>query len=96
MLQQVLVFGSEVYEQQSNIAVNYYNRGIREEVKSYSIVSANIIKDNQVEINSKEKIKVYYADGTSKIVRQEYKYTCEKIDGNWIITKMSDIDKISV
>ncbi len=96
MLQQVLVFGSEVYEQQSNIAVNYYNRGIREEVKSYSIVSANIIEDNQVEINSKEKIKVYYADGTSKIVRQEYKYTCEKIDGNWIITKMSDIDKISV
>ena len=91
----VLVYGSPVYEQQCNIALNYYNRGIREEVKSYSIVSFEILEENKVEIHSKEKIKVYYAEGTSRVVKQEYKYTCEKINGSWIITEMSDIDKFS-
>ncbi|MCI8307684.1 MAG: M56 family metallopeptidase [Lachnospiraceae bacterium] len=93
-LHHVLLYGSPVYEQQCNIAKNYHNRGIREEVKSYAIVSINRMEDNRVEIISKEKIKVYYADNTSKLVKQEYKYTCENIDGSWIITEMSDIDGI--
>ncbi|MDE6635466.1 MAG: hypothetical protein K2K09_02530, partial [Lachnospiraceae bacterium] len=90
-LHYVLQAGSEVYEQQCRIAMNYYNRGIKEEVKSYVIVSFNAIDSDQIEINSKEKIRVYYADGTSKLVKQEYSYTCENIDGSWIITKMSNI-----
>lgn len=94
-LHYVLAADSEVYEQQCSIAKNYYKRGIKEEVKSYAIISFNIIDSNQVEINSKEKIKVDYADATSKLVDQEYKYTCENIDGSWIITKMSDIDNSS-
>lgn len=90
-LHYVLQAGSEVYEQQCNIAMNYYNRGIKEEVKSYVIVSVSESDMNHVVINSKEKIRVYYADGTSKLVRQGYSYTCENIDGSWIITEMSDI-----
>lgn len=96
-LQQVLAVDSEVYKQQCAIAKNYYERGIREKVKSYSISQVDTISQadtmttEQIEISSQEKIKVFYADTTSKLVRQKYRYTCECIDGNWVITKMEEI-----
>lgn len=90
-LQQVLAVGSEVYEQQCAMARNYHERGIREKVKSYSTSQVNTLTAEQIEINSQEKIKVFYADTTSKLVKQEYRYTCECIDGNWMITKMEEI-----
>ena len=93
-LDQVLAAGSDVYEQQCYMANNYYSRGIREEVKSCSIASVNNISDEnaeQVEIISKEKINVFYADASEKIVKQKYRYRCEKIDGNWYITRMDEV-----
>lgn len=89
-LSYVLSPGSPVYEQQCSIAENYYERGIREEVKSYAIASVEKVNDRRVAIISKEKIKCTYADNTSKVVKQHYKYTCENIDGGWMITEMSD------
>lgn len=90
-LNEVLAAGSEVFEQQSAIVENYHKRGIHEKVISCSVTAMNDVGFGQVEIQSKEKIRVYYKDGKSKIVRQKYRYTCEERDGNWMITKMDEV-----
>lgn len=92
-MSQVLYVGSDVYEQQCNIVKNYYRRGIREEIKSYSISSAKEITSNCVELYSKEKIKVFYVDNTTKVIKQKYCYTCEYINQTWRITKMEEITR---
>lgn len=88
----VLAPQSEVCKQQTGIVKNYYSRGIHEEIKSYSITSENLISDSMVTVDSKEKIKVTYADASERIVKQRYRYTCEIIDGGWIITAMNQIN----
>lgn len=88
---QVLAIDSDVYRQQCNLVKNYYKRGIHEEVKACSITALDTVAPNQVKINSKEKIKVYYGNDTSKIVKQKYQYTCEFRNGGWFITDMKDI-----
>lgn len=90
-MDEVLAPDSKVYRQQCDLVKNYYKRRIHEEVKSCSISSVNTIASNQVTVNSREKIKVYYGDGTTKLVRQKYQYTCEYRDKGWIITKMDEI-----
>lgn len=90
-LNEVLAVDSEVYEQQSAIVKNYYKRGIHEKVISWSVTKMNDTGVRQVEIQSKEKIRVYYKDGGSKIVRQKYRYTCEERGGKWVITKMDEV-----
>ncbi|MCH5252401.1 MAG: hypothetical protein J1F22_05450 [Lachnospiraceae bacterium] len=102
---QVLYEGSDVYVQQCELVKNYYKRGIKEKVKTCSISSLNVISPTQVEIISMEKIKVFYTDTEdeikaikketikqkSKLIKQQYLYTCEYIDEQWIITGMDDI-----
>lgn len=90
-MDQVLEPDSDVYRQQCNLVKNYYKRGIREKVKSSSISSVHRTDAGSVEIDSREKIKVFYGDGTSKVVRQKYRYTCKRISRTWIITGMEDI-----
>lgn len=90
-MSRVLAEGSEVYEQQCNLVKNYYKRGIREEILTCSISSAQIMTPNQVEIRSMEKIKVFYGDDTTKVIDQQYRYTCEYRNRNWIITRMEEI-----
>ena len=90
-MSQVLYVGSDVYEQQCELVKNYYKRGIREKIKTCSISAAKAITSEQVEIISKEKIKVFYADTDAKIIKQRYQYTCEYIDERWIITGMDEI-----
>lgn len=90
-LSQVLSADSDVYEQQCDIVKNYYKRGIRETVKSCSVLTVDKKSEIAVNIISKEKIKVSYADKTSKLVKQSYCYTCEYIDNTWVITKMEDV-----
>lgn len=95
-IDRVLAVGSEAYGQQCALIENYYKRGIREEVKSFSASSVKMIDSSHAEICSKEKIKVSYADGSSKIVRQKYRYLCEQFTARsiytewpvWEITKM--------
>ncbi|HBA97617.1 MAG TPA: hypothetical protein DCZ23_05875 [Lachnospiraceae bacterium] len=92
-MNQVLSPDCDVYVQQCNLVKNYYKRGIREKVKSYS-VSVREREDDGVEIDSKERIKVFYADGESRIVKQTYRYICERYadgKGGWIITGMEEI-----
>jgi len=96
----VLAVDSDVYKQQSDLAINYYKRGIREKVKTFSISQTSKMKGAEagqkdlsllMKIDSKEVIKVFYADGSTKIVKQKYRYTCECIDQNWVITDMEEI-----
>lgn len=96
----VLDVGSDVYKQQSDLAKSYYKRGIRERVKSFSISLVSETAGEEAgqkdlglrkKIDSKEVIKVFYADDSFKIVRQKYRYTCECIDQNWVITNMEEI-----
>lgn len=90
-MSQVLDTGSDVYEQQCFMAKNYYKRGIREEIKSYSITQVKAISPLHIELQSKEKIRVFYEDTSSKLIKQKYFYTCEYKDNKWVITKMEDI-----
>lgn len=90
-LDQVLLEGSDVYKQQCAIVQNYHKRGIREEIQTYSISSAIKRTANQVSIDSDEEILVHYSDGTSKVVRQKYRYTCEYVGQGWIVTDMQEI-----
>lgn len=95
-MDRVLAMDSEAYEQQCALVKNYYKRGICEEVKSFSISSVKMTDPSHAEICSKEKIKVSYADGSVKIVRQKYRYLCEQFTARsiytewpvWEITKM--------
>lgn len=87
----VLAEGSRVYEQQCALVKNYHKRGIREEVKKCSIASVQFTASSQVKISSRERIKVYYGDDTMKVVKQKYQYTCEMVDGGWIITEMQEL-----
>ena len=84
----LLVLNGKCHDQQCDIAKNYYSRGIREEVQSYSIESNKVVNDTCVKITAKEKIKVSYSDGSSKIVDQKYCYTCKLISHKWYITAM--------
>lgn len=70
--------------------LNYHKRGIREKAKQCEVDLVRITNDLTIQINSKEQIKVFYADASEKIVRQSYCYTCEKRDGAWVITAMED------
>lgn len=90
-LYKVLEEGSKAYEQQSALVKNYYKRGIHEEVKSYSVSSKKEIDEDTVEISSKENINVSYADGSSKLIRQKYRYTCKYVEQSWIISGMKAI-----
>lgn len=43
------------------------------------------------EVCSKEKIDVSYADGTTKRIKQKYRYTCKEFGGGWMIIGMEAI-----
>lgn len=90
-LNQVLAEGSDVYEQQCKIAKNYYGRGIREEVVACAVSSAHSISDSRVVLCSDEKIRVFYADATTKVINQRYCYTCEYAEQKWVIIDMEEI-----
>lgn len=90
-LYHVLEAGSRVYRQQSALVRNYYKRGIREEIKSYDVSSVRNVAEDTVELSSREQIYVYYADGTSKLVKQKYRYTCRYTDMSWMISGMKAI-----
>lgn len=90
-LDQVLLIGSEVHQQQCAIVQNYHKRGIREEILDYSITSVSKRAADLVCIDSSEEILVYYGDNTSKVVKQTYRYTCAYVDQGWIITEMQEI-----
>ena len=91
-LSQVLNRNSEVYQQQCALVKNYYKRGIREKIMSCSVTSMNNVTQELVEMDSNESIKVIYATAPEKVIRQNYRYTCEKINNSWIITKMEEIE----
>ncbi len=90
-LRRVLEEGSEVSEQQRALVANYYKRGIREELKTYSVTSVKKLDRDTVELCSRESMNVSYADGTSKLIRQKYCYTCKYWDEEWIISDMKAI-----
>lgn len=92
MLKSVVSEESAMYKQQSAIAKNYYKRGIREKVKGSRAVSVRRNGEREIQIDSKEEIKVFYADKSSRIVKQSYCYTCVKNKDKWIITAMQDIE----
>lgn len=89
-MNQVLAEGSDVYKQQCDLAKNYYKRGIREEIQACSISNVKKMGANMVALESKEKIKVSYADVTSKLIDQTYFYTCEYTNQGWRITRMDE------
>lgn len=92
-LKTVVSEDSEMYRQQRNLALNYHKRGIREKAKSIEASAVRVSGEYEIQIDSKEAIKVSYADKSSKIVKQSYCYTCTRQQGEWIIISMQDISK---
>lgn len=90
-LERVLEKGSKVSVQQCALVRNYYKRGIREEIRSYSVSDRKTVAENTVELSSREEIHVSYADGTSKLVKQKYRYTCRFTATDWIISNMKAV-----
>lgn len=80
----------KICKQQCDLVENYYNRGIQEELQSYSISSTTQINDSCTRINAKETIKVFYEDGSTKVIKQKYCYVCKYIDSVWMITSMKE------
>ena len=85
------VLSGKVYIQQCDLVENYYKRGIREELQSYSVTSIKQVNDNRTKVNAKETIEVFYEDGSSKVVKQKYSYVCDYINSMWLITSMKNI-----
>lgn len=84
----IVVMDGKCHEQQCTVAENYYSRGIREELQSYSILSVKEVNKECVKITAKEKIKVFCNDGTAKTVKQKYRYTLKLLSHKWYITNM--------
>ena len=61
-LKQVLKEGTKVYEQQKALAGNYHKRGIREKAKSCDVDLVKVLNEYEIQINSREQIKVTYGD----------------------------------
>ena len=59
-------------------------------MKSCDVDLVKVLNEYEIQINSREQIKVTYGDKTTKLVKQSYCYTCEKKNGSWIITAMDD------
>lgn len=87
-LSQVLT--GRVYKQQCEVVENYYNRGIQEELQTYSISSTKQVNDSCIKVTAKEIIKVFYEDGSTKVVKQKYCYVCKNIDSVWMIASMKE------
>ncbi|MBO5071768.1 MAG: M56 family metallopeptidase [Eubacterium sp.] len=93
-LENVLARGSKVSAQQCALVRNYYKRGIREEIRAYSVSGRRTVAEDTVEISSREEIHVSYADGTSKLVKQKYRYTCCYAGTSWIIADMKEVQTV--
>lgn len=87
----LIVLDGKCHEQQCAVAKSFHKRGIREELQWYSISSVKEVNEKCVKITAKEKIKVYYSDGSKKIVKQKYRYTLKLLSHKWYITNMNDL-----
>lgn len=85
--------GSPFYEDQIDLAIDYNNRGIWEELISYEIVNVDYLDANQnyfAYVTTNEKYNVHYSDGSSQIVEQSFTYQCTYYDGTgWLVSGIS-------
>ena len=91
----VLEEGSEAYTEQCKWAKNYHERGIREKVKKYQIISIEVSSAENEVLHTDEVFKVTYADSSKKILKQNYVYTCKYTENGWRITNIMDEDDAS-
>lgn len=85
----VLKKGSSAYEEQTALAQNYYQRGIRENIDLAVVTNAVSVSSDQVQVQSNEKIRVSSDRSVARLVNQSYCYSCERINGKWLITDMT-------
>lgn len=85
----VLKKGSSAYEEQTALVQNYYKRGIRENIDLAVVIDAVAVNTNQIQVQSNEKIRVSSDRSVARLVNQSYCYTCERINGKWLITDMT-------
>lgn len=87
----LIAMDGKCHDQQCAVAEDYYSRGIREELQSYSVLSVKEVNEECVKLTAKEKIKVFYSDGSEKIVNQKYRYTLKLLSHKWYITNMKSV-----
>lgn len=85
----VLKKGSSAYQEQTALVQNYYKRGIRENIDLAVVIDAVAVSSDQVQVQSNEKIRVSSDRSEARLVNQSYCYTCERINGKWLITDMT-------
>lgn len=85
--------GSPFYEDQIDLAIDYNNRGIWEELISYEITNVDYLDANHnyfAYVTTNEKYNVHYSDGSSRIVEQSFTYQCTYYDGaGWLVSGIS-------
>lgn len=87
----VLKPDSNIYTEQTALAVNYYSRGIRENIDLAIVTDAMAIDEKQIQVQSSEKIRVSSSRSNARLVNQSYCYTCERVGGKWMITDMTPV-----
>lgn len=89
--EKIMSQGSAIYNMQKKVVKRLHQRGIREEVQTCWATETRWIDERTAEVTSEEAIKVYYSDGTQKVVEQSYIYTCTTdSDGYYLLTDMRE------
>ncbi|MBB6454104.1 putative membrane protein YvbJ [Salirhabdus euzebyi] len=87
IVEDTLKDGSGLYLSQRDLVENLNDKGITEEVIEYKV--NNITHDgNVIKIETYEKIKIFYADGSNETLEYDWIYTAEIIDNGLKFTSI--------
>lgn len=89
--EQVMLKDSPLYQEQSKLVTKLYSENTKEELKDWSITSAEEIDDTHVRLISNEEYELTYSDGTVKTVPQSFAYECELTEQGWVMTTLEAV-----
>ncbi len=75
MLEGFLYPGSQVYDEQKSYIPSTYSKGIKEEIKSFNVISYTLSEDNKSGTANTEEVYNIYDNGKSSIKTFKYRYT---------------------
>jgi uncharacterized membrane protein YvbJ len=75
MLEDFLYPGSQIYDDQKSYIASTYSKGIKEEIKSFNVISYKLSEDNKSGTANTEEVYNIYDNGNSSIKTFKYTYT---------------------
>jgi hypothetical protein len=77
LVESTLVPGSNLYNMQNKLVRDLNQRGISEEVVDFKVLDVSKGNDGKYRVNTYEKTRIYYSDGTSKV--KEFYWTYDVV-----------------